>query len=165
MGRSDWPATLPEARPRGLDLIEGAQLRQSSPALRCRQTALWLGGTWQESPLLWEQDFGEWEGKSYEDLPDFGPQSRADLAKSCPPKGESFLDLCARFETALEQMPPSGRIVILAHAGIIRAALGLALGHAESGLAFNVEPLSLTRLVQTSGGWAINGVGMRSFPP
>lgn len=165
MGRSDWPATLPDAPAMGIELLKEAELRLCSPALRCRQTAQWLGGDWQENPLLWEQNFGDWEGMSYADLPELAEQSRADLAKHCPPNGESFLELCARFETALERMPNSGRIVILAHAGIIRAALGLALDLPETGLSFNVAPLSLTRLVQTSGGWAINGVGIKVFTP
>ena len=57
-----------------------------------------------------------------------------------------------------------GRVAVVAHAGVIRAALGLALGAPARGLAFQVAPLSLTRLVALPGGaWSIaevNGGGV-----
>ena len=52
-----------------------------------------------------------------------------------------------------------GKITIVAHAGVVRAALGLALGYVAQGLAFQVAPLSLTSLIALpGGGWSIAGV-------
>ncbi|MEO5621429.1 MAG: histidine phosphatase family protein [Cypionkella sp.] len=133
--------------------------RLISPARRCRQTAatLWPDDAAPpEDPRLWEQDFGTWEDQPYAGLPDLGPLSLADLAAHRPPQGESFNDLTARvapvFDALLTQ---PGTSIILAHAGVIRAALGLALGQSHLGLAFQIAPLSLTRLIYAGTTWSI----------
>ncbi len=129
-----------------------------SPALRCRQTARAL---WPErapdasDPRLWEQDFGGWEGLPYADLPDLGPLPPEALAAHRPPGGESFDDLCHRahpalIEAAADAHLRGGRVVIVAHAGTVRAALALALGGPGAALAYEVAPLSLTRLGVTA---------------
>lgn len=133
-----------------------------SPARRCVQTAraLWPDAEPQQDARLWEQDFGAWEGVPYADLPDLGALSLPDLAAHRPPQGESFLDLSARVVPALREASAlGGRVVIVAHAGVIRAALGMALGAAELGLAFQVAPLSLTTIVALPGAaFSIAGV-------
>ena len=133
-----------------------------SPALRCRQTvaALWPDAQPQQDVRLWEQNFGAWEGVAFADLPDLGALSTVDLAAHRPPGGESFADLCQRVAPALTMLSQlGGRVAVVAHAGVIRAALGLALGRAEHGLAFQVAPLSLTRLTALPGGlWSIGCV-------
>lgn len=119
----------------------------SSPAKRCLQTAATLLPEMPSTsdPRLWEQDFGAWEGLAHADLPDLGPLTTAELAAHRPPNGESFLDLCARALPALHAC--QGRVAIIAHAGIIRAALGWALGRHEAGLAFQIAPLSVTKIM------------------
>ncbi len=140
----------------------------ASPALRCLQTAaaLWGEAARQKprldsrlDPRLREQDFGDWEGVSYANLPDIGPMAQAALAAFAPPNGESFDALCARAAPSLLALP-AGRHIIVAHAGIVRAALGIALGAAHLGLGFSVAPLSLTRLSRdlATGTWAIHTV-------
>lgn len=131
-----------------------------SPALRCQQTAraLWPDTALpQQDARLWEQDFGAWEGMAFVDLPDLGAMSLPALAAHRPPQGESFLDLYQRVEPAIAALTQSaGRVAVVAHAGVIRAALGLALGAAERGLAFRIDPLSLTHLTRLPGGtWSI----------
>ncbi len=132
----------------------------ASPALRCLQTAAAL---WQDAPqidpCLREQDFGDWEGVPFADLPDIGPLPQPDLAAFAPPNGESFQTLCARAAPALMALP-AGRHIVVAHAGIVRAALGLALGAPHLGLGFSVAPLSLTRLSRdlVTGTWAVHFV-------
>lgn len=123
--------------------------RLISPALRCRQTAaaLWPDLPQPEhDPSLWEQDFGAWENAPFADLPDLGALTLPELAAHRSPEGESFLDLCTRSQAALTKAD-GGRVVIVAHAGIVRAALGAALGQPHLGLAFQITPLSLTRLL------------------
>lgn len=133
-----------------------------SPALRCRQTAavLWPDAAPAQDARLWEQDFGEWEGVAFADLPDLGALSTAALAAHRPPGGGSFTDLCQRVDPALTALSRlGGRVAVVAHAGVIRAALGIALGRAEHGLVFQVAPLSLTRLTALPGGlWSIGCV-------
>jgi alpha-ribazole phosphatase len=130
--------------------------------LRCVQTAasLWPDATPAQDPRLWEQDFGDWEGVPFTDLPDLGALTSAELAAHRPPNGESFLDLHARIAQALQSLArQGGRIAVVAHAGVIRAALGLALGDAALGLAFQIAPLSLTQITALPGGqWSISGV-------
>ena len=127
----------------------------SSPALRCRQT---LAGIWGEAtaatedPRLWEQDFGDWDGLSHAEVPDIGALAPARLAAHRPPGGESFHDVCQRVQPALLEWighSDGGRLAIVAHAGVVRAALALALKGTESdapamALSFEVAPLSLT---------------------
>ncbi len=134
----------------------------TSPALRCRQTAaaLWPDDTDPPSDAtLWEQDFGDWEGVSHDALPDLGPLGPDALAGHRPPRGESFADLCARVAPGLVRAATGGRIAIVAHAGTVRAGLALALGSVPQALAFEVAPLSLTRIrALPGGGWAIGAV-------
>lgn len=124
----------------------------TSPAKRCVQTAAALlpQASSIADPRLWEQDFGTWEGLAHADLPDLGPLTTAQIAAHRPPMGESFDDLCARALPALRGH--QGRVVIVAHAGVIRAALGWALGRQDAGLAFQIAPLSLTKIIMLADG-------------
>ena len=147
-------------------LPEVAEVRVS-PALRCRLTAsaLWPGAAQVADERLWEQDFGAWDGKSYAELPDLGDLSREDLAAHTPPAGESFLDLLDRATPALveaaEAARKAGPVVIVAHAGIARAGLSLALGAPSVGLGFEVDPLSLTRIGCFEAGYSVRAVNWR----
>ncbi len=142
-----------------VDLRSGDRLT-ASPALRTQQTSAALFARKPDlDARLREQDFGAWEGLPFADLPDLGPLPPADLVAFAPPQGESFDALCARVWPAL-QGSSAGRQVIVAHAGVIRAALGLALGTGYLGLGFSVAPLSVTRLVREvgTGVWAVHFV-------
>lgn len=133
-----------------------------SPALRCRQTAaaLWPDREPVTDPRLWEQDFGAWEGLPFADLPDLGPLSLSDLAAHCPPGGESFAMLCERVRPGLRDAAAlGGRVVVVAHDGTIRAALSQASGSGPVGLAFQIAPLSLTRIIGAAEGpWSVASV-------
>lgn len=137
----------------------------TSPALRCRATAaaLWPGQNFDTDARLWEQDFGRWEGQAHADLPDLGVLDSAALAAHRPPSGESFLDVADRLHPVLEMLRPSAApCAIVAHAGVVRAALGLALGQIASGLCFAVAPWSVTRLtLLPDQGFAIGCVNWR----
>jgi alpha-ribazole phosphatase len=113
-------------------------------------------------PELAEQDFGEWQGLTYEEL----QESRAGdfhrfwhaPAHETPPGGESFVAVTERVSGAIRRLVEthSGRnIIAVAHGGTIRAALALALDlDPEAALAFTIENCSLTRIDR------INGPGM-----
>lgn len=157
-GRRDVAADFSAASLAGLTAeIAGAAL-VASPAQRCLQTAATLcpGQPPETDPRLWEQDFGAWEGLPFADLPDLGPLTGAALAAHRPPGGESFADLCARVGPALEALAlRGGRVAVVAHAGVVRAALARAMGDVAGALAFQVAPLSLTRIIAAPGGWSI----------
>lgn len=129
----------------------------TSPARRCVETAaaLFPDSTYFAHSVderLWEQDFGAWEGLPYGALPDPGVRDRAGLARHCPPGGESFLTMAARAVPAIVSAAETARrLVIVGHAGTVRALLGHALGDPAAGIAFAVDPLSLTRLRFAAG--------------
>lgn len=125
-----------------------------SPALRCRQTAAALGLVGREDAALWEQDFGDWEGLEFAALPDLGPLSSEALAAHRPPGGESFDDICARVQPVLTDVLADS--VVVAHAGVVRAALALVVG--ARALSFAVAPLSLTRMRFQGGVWSVEFV-------
>jgi alpha-ribazole phosphatase len=101
-----------------------------------------------------EQDFGDWQGKTYAEL----ETSDADRYKKFwiapgttrPPGGESFADVMMRVGRSVERLSgyhPNTDIVAIGHGGSIRAAVAHALGLGPArALALQVDPLSLTRL-------------------
>jgi alpha-ribazole phosphatase len=117
---------------------------------------------------LAEQNFGEWQGLTYEEL----QESRAGdfhrfwhaPAHEAPPGGESFLQVAERVSGAIHHLVEThtGRdIIAVAHGGTIRAALALALGlDPEAALAFSIENCSITRMDRIDGpgmghGWRV----------
>ncbi|WP_210246297.1 histidine phosphatase family protein [Aureimonas fodinaquatilis] len=151
-GRLDSPAQMPDAASllQLAQFIGDPQHLLASPALRCRQTAdaLFPDRTYQTDARLWEQSFGAWEGMALSQMPDIGVRSSAELASFCPPAGESFADMCLRVEPVLHEHigRATGRLVIVAHAGTVRAALAAALGGPALAMGFEVAPLSCTLL-------------------
>ncbi|MCB2127785.1 MAG: histidine phosphatase family protein [Rhodobacteraceae bacterium] len=131
----------------------------ASPARRCIETAaaLWPGRRPDAlENSLWEQDFGEWEGLAYADLPDLGPQSLDYLASHRPPKGESFADMAHRVAPVLQTLARQGDTTVVAHAGTVRAAIALANGSLASALSYEIAHLSMTRLrAAPDGRWSI----------
>jgi alpha-ribazole phosphatase len=134
----------------------------TSSARRAQETAQALGLEPHVEPAFNEQDFGQWTGRTHDELrrdfsatyDDFwrGPASRR------PPGGESFGEQIARVRTAIDRLP-QGDVVIVAHAGTIRAALAIALGiAAEAALGFVIDPWSLTRLDRLDRAWRIVAV-------
>ena len=130
----------------------------SSPALRCIKT---YQAVFVENPLplqikeFWEQDFGNWEGLTYNSIPDQGELSGKDLVEFTPPNGESFLELCHRTQPPLLKIISErkvGEIAIFAHAGVIRSFLALALDSKELALKFSIDNLSITAIEALSNG-------------
>lgn len=129
-----------------------------SPARRCLWTACAVlqSPELRTEPRLLEQDFGEWEGLPFAQIPDLGPLQADELARHRPPGGESFADMAARVRPVLEEA--TGTVAIIGHAGTVRAALALVTGPGAA-LGFAVAPLSLTVLTRNSGGhWAVECV-------
>ncbi len=170
-GRLDVSAQLPED-----EILAGARRRLAeldvpsrviaSPARRCLESAAALcpKAAIQQDARLWEQDFGDWEGLESAAMPDLGMLNRAGIATFRPPSGESFLDVAARAGAALAEIAAAGSALIFGHAGTVRAGLGLALGSAPLGLAFEVAPFSATRLrALPDGQWSIGFVNLSLY--
>lgn len=141
----------------------------TSPAKRCLQTHAAILPQQSEPTkiaALWEQSFGEWEGKPYGDLPDIGALQGEALVHFTPPQGESFAMLCARAAPAFAQIlatDPASHIAIFAHAGTIRAALSIAFESQVAALKCEIGTNSLTRIrVLPSGQYLVVGVNLHS---
>ena len=116
-------------------------------------------------PALMEQDFGEWEGRRWSDLA--GQEDLEfwnDPVGTAPPGGESYAEMTKRVAGAIAYVGnqfPDGDLILVAHAGPIRAALVIAkpatLGES---LALEVDPLSITRIRETGDrdGWQVMGI-------
>lgn len=167
------------------DLLRAQALRRTlpdralwicSPTLRARQT---IKALTHARPLvleaLAEQDFGTWTGQRHSDLWDSGEASyRAfwtDPIHRAPPDGESFADQYTRVSAAvlgLAQDHAGLDLILVAHAGTIRAALALALGDPEAppplkaAQSFTIDPWSVTRIDAIGPGWRIEGVNRRA---
>ena len=75
-------------------------------------------------PKFAEQNFGIWEGISYDSQYQTAPEFWHDPINSCPPEGESFADVIQRTQQAVNfycEKYPNRDIILITHAGIIRA--------------------------------------------
>jgi alpha-ribazole phosphatase len=137
-------------------LLPSNPVRMVTPLARTRTTAeaLWGVRDCVSEPALVEQSFGDWQGLSHNALAALGDKRVSAFwrapATAIPPGGESFADVVARVMPALERRSAEFRgrdIVAVCHGGAIRAALAVALGLSlAQALAFQIDPLSLTRL-------------------
>ncbi len=140
----------------------------TSPLRRARDTALAVlearadgaekdagNGVALVDNRLTEQDFGDWFGLTFDDLwekIEGLPAHNWSLlaADTVPPGGEAFTHVMARTSGFMTERVAKGGNrpqVIFAHAGVIRAAVGYALGlDGDRALGFAAAPLSLTRL-------------------
>jgi broad specificity phosphatase PhoE len=131
---------------------------------RTHQTAdaIWSAGFPKPSAMhheiaLAEQHLGQWQGMNRATFiasRPIGSHWFADIDEPAP-GGESFMDLYNRVRGAIERINTehAGKDVIaVAHGGTIKAAIGLALANQpESGLAFDIDNCSVTRLDHFAG--------------
>ena len=109
---------------------------------------------------LGEQDFGEWQGSSWNDMEAADPDAYFEFwrepARNAPPGGESFADLIARTAEIINRYTADHAgedIVAVCHGGTIRAAVAHVLGLTpELGMSFTIDTLSVTRLEHVEGG-------------
>jgi alpha-ribazole phosphatase len=95
----------------------------SSPLLRCRHLAEQLQPQPMLDDRLTEMNFGDWEGRPWDDIPRHELDAwAADVVGYAPPGGESPRQLQARALQAIARIE-SPEAVIVTHAGVIRAML------------------------------------------
>ena len=143
-------------------LLPRAHVAISSPARRARETAETLGLLAAPDPAFGEQDFGGWTGRTHEDIRRESEAAHDAFwrapATNRPPGGESFVDQIARVRDGVAALP-AGDVVLIAHAGTIRAALAVALEiPPDKALSFVIDPLSLTRLDRLDTNWRVVAV-------
>ena len=104
----------------------------SSPLERAWQTAAPIAACMdlkvKESAALNEIDFGEWSGKTFDELSDDQRWRHFNNRRSTPtiPGGESFLDVQNRIVTEIDRLSheyDEGRLAMVSHADPIRAAV------------------------------------------
>jgi alpha-ribazole phosphatase len=115
----------------------------SSPLTRCLQLAKTFSDTVTTDARLQELDFGEWEGKRFDDIDTAVLQHWTNnFVTAAPPKGENFEDLYLRAGSFWQdllaaeapahapRLRPVGeaeQVLVITHAGVIRALLARAL--------------------------------------
>ncbi|WP_281019770.1 MULTISPECIES: histidine phosphatase family protein [unclassified Minwuia] len=171
IGHTDIPALEPDSESliRTAAMLQVAGVVLCSPLSRCRTTVETLRGISPALPAplfddeLKEQHFGTWEGKPYSAVSAWNGLDLKAMAALRPPEGESFLDLIERTNRVISRA--GGRfggqtVAVIAHAGVIRAAVTLALGiPPHRGLSLCIDPLSVTSLTDHGdGGWAVDHV-------
>ncbi|MEM8598605.1 MAG: histidine phosphatase family protein [Bacteroidota bacterium] len=123
----------------------------ASPLLRAAHTARALGAAWdletEFEPRLREMDFGTWDGRTWDEIErDDAAALQAwmsDWTSTPASGGESFADVQARVGAWLSDQdaatpPDDATVVVVAHAGPIRAVLVQVLG-LDPGQAFRLD--------------------------
>ncbi|WP_158277534.1 alpha-ribazole phosphatase family protein [Opitutus sp. ER46] len=110
----------------GVDGAEGGRrLVFTSPSQRCRRLAAELGAVdVRVDARLMELDFGAWENRAWADVPRTEIDAWArDYVRGAPPGGESFAALAERVAAFRAALPEEENVVVVTHAGVIRAWL------------------------------------------
>lgn len=146
-------------------------LIQSSPQRRCMQSACILavhfGLPVEIVPALDELDYGEWTGRSFEELGRDPQWSRwnSERGSARPPGGETMRSLQNRIVDHLEQLrndSSAGTAIAVSHAEPIRAALlHYARMRLDDFLAIEIDPSSVSSLTADRGGFRITGINQR----
>lgn len=138
------------------DAVYSSDLARASQTAESVAERLSGHPTVQPDPGLREIDVGELSGLVLADIearyPDYLRDLRADPWATRRPGGESMADLFARCGAAFERLRarhPGGRVLVFTHGGVVRVAVGLALG-GISGNAWarlSVTNTSITRVL------------------
>ena len=131
-GQLDMPADDLATRQCARDLADAlpeGTIAIASPLQRCEQLLHVLIGlrpdlTFKMDPKLMEMDFGNWEGRPWEDIPkqaldawtaDFGNYPAGG-------SGETVGQFMIRIAAAWDELPPVENVLWITHAGVVRAA-------------------------------------------
>lgn len=143
----------------------------SSPLQRARQTADAIARTTGlnviEDKDWYELSFGDWDGKSIEEVKAESPddyQAWLNSSSYRPGGGESYDQARARIEAALEKVVaeyPGKKVVVVSHNGVIKSAANIAVGGPNDGV-FHMDatPCSISSISI----WPSDGLrALRSF--
>lgn len=131
-----------------------------SPLRRAAQTAAALGLAATPDPALAEMHYGDWAGRSPEQLLAEDPAGFARWQgdpDAAPPGGESFAAVAARMAAWLQaRADQGGSLLAVSHPAPIRAALLHVLGAPlQAAHAIGVRPLSRLQLTHDGRRWSL----------
>ena len=142
IGSTDLPLSKQGKADLNLVTTEEHQLIFSSPMKRCIQTVDQLFPNKTAIPIqeFREIDFGDWEGKTYNELKEVQLYRNwlDDPFDVTPPHGESLNDFKLRVEQGFEKVKDVinknaySKIAIVTHGGVIRQLLSMLSGQPES---------------------------------
>lgn len=134
----------------------------SSDLERARQTAAPIaeatGALHEETPILRERGFGDWEGEFFKDISNWWPAVEAiqgvDRLHLRPPNGESFADVWHRLDPIVEDLQSEvGTTVVVSHGGTCGLLLArLVHGNLATSRAFRFGNTSVTKLERRPDG-------------
>ena len=136
------------------------QLVVTSPLKRC----LKLSKEVFNKPIklevnLKEVNYGNWEGKSWEDISvEGGNLWMYNNVNNCPPNGESFLQLKNRVSYVVDELIESkeDKLAVVCHGGVIRSALSHLLNiPLENTRSFDIHYVGFVKFVKTNEGWKL----------
>lgn len=139
----------------------GVEAVHTSPLERTRETAEPIaracGAPLNVEPALMEIDFGDWNGRSFDELQDqpLWRDWNVNRDRVRAPGGETMLEVQARLARWLEGVARSGAraVVAVSHADVIKAAVALTLGLSMRFYdRFEISPGSITTLTAGSDG-------------
>jgi alpha-ribazole phosphatase len=151
----------------------------TSDLARTRETAAILGTRWptivEPEPRLREMHFGEWDGRAWAELESADGDRlaawMADWTTARTPAGEGWPDLlarvdvwCAELRAAAEQ--GGGPLLVVAHAGSLRAILGALLDLPAIALfKMRIERGAVIEVALRGRGAELVGLNLPAFPP
>ncbi len=145
---------------------------------RTRETAAILATRWptivEPEPRLREMHFGEWDGRAWAELESADGERlaawMADWTTARTPGGEGWPDLLARVESWCDELRAAaeqgaGPLVVVAHAGSLRAILGVLLDLPAVALfKLRIERGAVTELAVTGRGVEVVGLNLPEWP-
>lgn len=168
VGRSDVDADLSfDPEPLQRILPEKAQWVVST-ARRCQQSAWRLGADhdrWQVVREFVEQDMGEWEGRTWDEVLTNDRRALAyveGFQRLRPPGGESLDDMRKRCGMAFERLITrleGPEIIAVLDPGPIRCLLSTVLGVTiPSAQKLAIDPLSISGMARKRSHWQVLGI-------
>jgi probable phosphoglycerate mutase len=135
----------------------GADVLIASPLKRTTQTAEAIARTTGLEIIFdeswYELSFGDWDGKSIEEVKAEDPdayQAWLNSTAYAPGGGESYDEASVRVEEALEKLVaqyPGKKIIVVTHNGVIKTAIKLAMGApAEAVFHVDATPCSISSI-------------------
>ncbi len=143
----------------------------ASPLQRTRQTAEAIARTTGLEIIFdtdwYELSFGDWDGKSIEEVKRESPdeyQAWLNSSSYRPGGGESYDEAAIRIDLALDKLVvqyPGKRVVVVTHNGVIKSAANLAIGGPNDGVFhMDASPCSISSISI----WPSDGLrALRSF--
>jgi broad specificity phosphatase PhoE len=153
----------------------GVEALYSSPQRRARETAGAIAQRLhlpvREAPEFDEIDFGEWTGRTLQELDGGSPGWREWVerrATATPPGGEAFAKVRQRVLAGAERVRhahPSGTVVVVSHADVIKALLATHLAMSLNDLErFSIDCASLSVIELRDGHTKVQCVNCPSLP-